>query len=322
MKRIITLIMISLMILSLAACKKAEPKPIANVTEAPTVTEAPEATEAPAEQHDFKTGGVDFCEALEVGNTYYYDLDGDGLCDSIFAYDVTNGEFGYPVTSIKVIRGAYPDDTYTVDNSIEGGVQFWVIDSDPADGRLEIIEHIDATDPGGGSSNFYIPGTQDSGFECIHCPEMFISESDRFSSEDGFRVYLATEVFGSSDLISRMRIEGDKVVLTDHCRYLNCASLTGFPAMMLKMDMEVTLINEDGSLGEKEILPAGTAFVPLFADNYGNEITWVEIELQDGRYAKVFGEYDKDGRDPERMCYPWFIGGVIQDDYVDLAYGG
>ncbi|MBS7258859.1 MAG: PT domain-containing protein, partial [Eubacteriales bacterium] len=150
MKKAITVILAIFLILSLAACANEtvnSPEPTGSPSEAPTLeptdaptevpTPTPESSPTPDEDLILK-GGRDFWVALENGVTYYCDIDGDGLVDSVLFSEEASNEY-YRVYYVTITMGADPYNPYEYHTGETTWGCAWIIDSDPDDGRLEVL---------------------------------------------------------------------------------------------------------------------------------------------------------------------------------------
>ena len=337
MKKLISLALVLTMILALAACSTAgnDVKP----TEAPKTTEAPaepteapaEPTEAPAEQHEFKTGGVDFCEELVLGETYYYDLDGDGLCDTIYYNDESQEayldyETGAPVMNswpnLKITRGRFPNAPF-IFNIPEEGPRVWVVDSNPGDGRLEIIV-TDAGPSDDPESVILTPMGISSGFFVVDGPGVVIDEEHPFSSENGFTVKTWTQVLGTNSVYGKMRYDNSKMEfeLTSKAYYVS--DWYSQYAYTLRHALNGTLTNEEFEPGEAITLEPGTK-VSLYATD---DESFAVLRLEDGRLVRAETELREWTEIPEGTWsnggnYPWMIAGEWQDIlFEDIMYSG
>ena len=328
MKKAITVILAIFLILSLAACANEtvnSPEPTGSPSEAPTpeptdapteaptptptatiaVTEEPTATpeSSPTPDDDrILKGGRDFWIALENGVTYYCDIDGDGLVDSVL---FTYSEYD---PGVIITRGADPYNPYDYECGAYWGCA-WIIDSDPDDGRLEVLvtNEGQSGDPesaiyraiSGGDEieKLFTGGVRLNGED----PESFV-----FSSEEGFEVVSWSFVLGSNDLSARVRVGADGIeLLSGVWTFARPHEYT------LKLELPVTLLNEDGTEGESYTVPVGETISPVYTDD-DYEATFVVVRLGDGRLAKVT---------IERAEYSYTINGVDQFEYADFPEG-
>ena len=314
MKKAITVILAIFLILSLAACANEtvnSPEPTGSPSEAPT----PEPTDAPTEaptptpessptpdDDQILKGGRDFWIALENGVTYYCDIDGDGLVDSVL---FTYSEYD---PGVIITRGADPYNPYDYECGAYWGCA-WIIDSDPDDGRLEVLvtNEGQSGDPesaiyraiSGGDEieKLFTGGVRLNGED----PESFV-----FSSEEGFEVVSWSFVLGSNDLSARVRVGADGIeLLSGVWTFARPHEYT------LKLELPVTLLNEDGTEGESYTVPVGETISPVYTDD-DYEATFVVVRLGDGRLAKVT---------IERAEYSYTINGIDQFEYADFPEG-
>ena len=330
MKKAITVILAIFLILSLAACANEtvnSPEPTGSPSEAPTpeptdvpteaptptptatiaVTEEPTATpeSSPTPDDDrILKGGRDFWVALENGVTYYCDIDGDGLVDSVL---FTYSEYD---PGVIITRGADPYNPYDYECGAYWGCA-WIIDSDPDDGRLEVLITHDGESSCDSESDVLRAESGSDEIERIRIwggvklsgedPASFV-----FSSEEGFEIYVGTNVFGDNCLYARVRVSENGVeYLNEEYPFSNPHEYT------LKLELPVTLLNEDGTEGESYTVPVGETISPVYTDD-DYQATFVVVRLGDGRLAKVT---------IERAEYSYTINGVDQFEYADFPEG-
>ena len=320
MKKAITVILAIFLILSLAACANEtvnSPEPTGSPSEAPTLeptdaptevpTPTPESSPTPDEDLILK-GGRDFWVALENGVTYYCDIDGDGLVDSVLFSEEASNEY-YRVYYVTITMGADPYNPYEYHTGETTWGCAWIIDSDPDDGRLEVLvtNEGQSGDPesaiyraiSGGDEieKLFTGGVRLNGED----PESFV-----FSSEEGFEVVSWSFVLGSNDLSARVRVGADGIeLLSGVWTFARPHEYT------LKLELPVTLLNEDGTEGESYTVPVGETISPVYTDD-DYEATFVVVRLGDGRLAKVT---------IERAEYSYTINGVDQFEYADFPEG-
>ena len=320
MKKAITVILAIFLILSLAACANEtmnSPEPTGSPSEAPTPeptdapteapTPTPESSPTPDDDRILK-GGRDFWVALENGVTYYCDIDGDGLVDSVLFSEEASNEY-YRVYYVTITMGADPYNPYEYHTGETTWGCAWIIDSDPDDGRLEVLvtNEGQSGDPesaiyraiSGGDEieKLFTGGVRLNGED----PESFV-----FSSEEGFEVVSRSFVLGSNDLSARVRVGADGIeLLSGVWTFARPHEYT------LKLELPVTLLNEDGTEGESYTVPVGETISPVYTDD-DYEATFVVVRLGDGRLAKVT---------IERAEYSYTINGVDQFEYADFPEG-
>lgn len=295
MKKALSVLLIAVMTLSLAACKApVTPDPTtAPATDAPA-TEVP-ATEVPATDvptptpmPDFKTGGADFCEALVSGVTAYYDLDGDGLADSVL-YKEEDGPADKKYT-VTVTRGAKPDEPKTYEDYGYFAVAY-VFDCDPGDKRLEVVF---SCEQDSGDSSTAAMRVNDAGTDI----DVFRTNAGLrfggtgliggFTSANGFDTITQTYLMGTHFLRAHMTVTANGFVPTIGIyEYLEVSLEHPYE---LKLDMPAKLVDEVGDDGESITLPAGTKFIPVTAEPAfvpeGGSAR-VVIRLEDGRMCSV-----------------------------------
>ena len=315
MKKAITVILAIFLILSLAACANEtvnSPEPTGSPSEAPTPeptdapteapTPTPESSPTPDEDLILK-GGRDFWIALENGVTYYCDIDGDGLVDSVL---FTYSEYD---PGVIITRGADPYNPYDYECGAYWGCA-WIIDSDPDDGRLEVLvtNEGQSGDPesaiyraiSGGDEieKLFTGGVRLNGED----PESFV-----FSSEEGFEVVSRSFVLGSNDLSARVRVGADGIeLLSGVWTFARPHEYT------LKLELPVTLLNEDGTEGESYTVPVGETITPVYTDD-DYAATYAVVRLGDGRLAKIEIEMEQN---------LYYINGIHQMEYADFIDEG
>lgn len=325
MKKLFSAALALIMLFSLAACGKtkdheanAKPtEPAASEASEPSkATDAP-ATQAPDDTPVYLTGGVDYCEELKLGNTYYYDLDGDELGDTVeYRNDIKASPFfGSPY--LRVTFGAYPD--YPAIWIAPEFCTIWVIDSDPEDGSLEILETDDgdSDDP---ASCLLVTSRNGNGFTEVSGPGVRIDAEHPFSSRDGFPIVTWTQLMGTSMISGKMRTAyhwdtgwvfervGDAYYYND---YYSVVKYT------LKNPLDVYAINEDGTVGDKLTLAPGETVSPYSTDNE----SFIVLRLADGSLVRT-GVEKRGWSESSNILFPWTIGGVWQDMLMDLHYSG
>ena len=322
MKKAITVILAIFLILSLAACANEtvnSPEPTGSPSEAPTPeptdapteapTPTPESSPTPDEDLILK-GGRDFWVALENGVTYYCDIDGDGLVDSVLFSEEASNEY-YRVYYVTITMGADPYNPYEYHTGETTWGCAWIIDSDPDDGRLEVLITHDGESSCDSESDVLRAESGSDEIERIRIwggvklsgedPASFV-----FSSEEGFEIYVGTNVFGDNCLYARVRVSENGVeYLNEEYPFSNPHEYT------LKLELPVTILNEDGTEGESYTVPVGETISPVYTDD-DYEATFVVVRLGDGRLAKVT---------IERAEYSYTINGVDQFEYADFPEG-
>lgn len=275
------------------------------------VTAEPAETEAPAAEHEFKAGGIDFCEKLELGNTYCYDLDGDEKCDTVyFNNDIADAPYwGRPY--VIVTFGRLPDYP-AVRIMPQERSTVWAVDCDPDDGRMELVERDDgdSDDP---ESIFFFPDYDKSGFNEMSAPGVWIDSEHPFSTENGFYVEFW------SDLMGTQLLNGHKRLVWDKLEPVGLYSMEG-RKHTLKAELAVTRLNEDGSLGEAISLVAGDTVTDFETDNR----TFIIFKLEDGSLIRAEIEFTGYGEsEPGEMVGPWSFNGIKQDElFTNVSYSG
>ena len=133
-------------------------------------------------------------------------------------------------------------------------------------------------------------------------PESFV-----FSSEEGFEVVSWSFVLGSNDLSARVRVGADGIeLLSGVWTFARPHEYT------LKLELPVTLLNEDGTEGESYTVPVGETISPVYTDD-DYEATFVVVRLGDGRLAKIEIEMEQN---------LYYINGIHQMEYADFIDEG
>ena len=344
MKKVLFFATALLMLLSLAACRAPEgfldeptepprpTEPIAPVqpteppapTEPPTPTEPPVPTPEPHDLTDLVTGVVDYCQELELGNTYHFDLDGNGNCDLVY-YGTYDDEASYwnGCSCLRITLDTFPNDPYVFIVSWDAeSARVWAIDSDPEDGVVELLcsDSIDE----GLSSCILIPQGMSNGFRAVNAHGGFIDAEHPFSSEEGFAVAFWTQLFGTNFLEGRMKFswyedENDYVVRS--CEYYTYGEFMFEDSYELKLAITGNLVNEDGSVGEEITLGVGDKVLPYATDNE----SFIDLKTEDGRIVRFSVEiagWASDPDDPDFVIDTWYIAGYPQDTVADMRYSG
>lgn len=269
----------------------------------------------------FETGGKDYASYLEPNSERFFDIDGDGLSDLI-AVSISNSENDNRYT-LTVTRGADPYSPYTLNVYYNHSIDHphaWVIDSDPNDGRLEIIESDNgpSDDP---SSTVIRVKSDGSGFEQFSTGGVkAIDFTDKnaprfpFSSENGFEVCIETFVLGGGQpVIGTVRIGENGLEVKDNRYYYSFDE-----GYQLKLPMQVFRMNADGSKGEAHTLAKGTVITPDWLDarsiDDGNSTISFAAIKADGEYFIVEVEAISDRG--------ILINGINQWSYADFGNEG
>ena len=315
MKRIISGIFIILFALVSMACQSPlapdqggeGPAKTEEATEAPVVTDEPtaEPTEEPAEEptEEPAVGVADLCMPLELGKEVTVDLDFDGVDDTVLLREERQGE--YDNDYILTIDAGSGSNTieYPVANAYD--CQGWVLDCDPADSRLEVVIDF-VQDSEDYTCKAFRVNAAGSGFDVYeegYC--ILIDGEHPFTSEGGFTADRQHDILGTTDL----GFSG--AVGENGFKALTPMSYNGYPeGLELKRDMELTVVNEDGSLGEKITVPAGETIAPYETDGE----SYVDVRTPDGRIGRAEVKISTG----DEWCI--YINGVDQDEYANIPY--
>ncbi len=287
MKRILIILWVLVLAFALSACAE-DNKPV-DATKVPELTTEPTnvPTEVPdlnpGDTPDLLEGGEDFSMLLENGAEYFLDFDGDDLADSVLFTDRAPVENEHELT-VTITRGVDPDNPYEYITGCTWGCA-WIIDSDPEDGKLEVL----VTDDGAsGDPRSAILRISDDGNEIKELMTGGVRldgddpASFAFSSDNGFDVICESFILGCNYLSARIRAAANGIVLmSEGYAYSEPREYT------LKKDLPVKLQNDDGTDGEAYIVSAGNTITPVYADNFTNEATFVIVRLGDGKLANI-----------------------------------
>ncbi len=322
MKRVIPIVLALLFVVTSAGCininvpaKPTEEPTEAPFTEEPTEapTEEPAVTEAPTEEPVVTeppelTGFADYCTPLDINKSIGLDLDFDGIEDTVFIkkYD---GDYddNYDV-NITLGKSPSKTHTYTVEDSYD--LSAWVVDCDPSDKRLEVLFTF-AQDSDDWTSVALRVNKNGSGIDEFHdYVQISGTIKKEFTSEKGFPILKMTDILGTHSIGGYNTVTQYMFEKTsDEYFYY------GYPEIYVELEkkFEVTILNDDGSLGETVTLKKGAKLYPCATDNS----TYVIVELEDGRKARIEVEYHS---------YPYyedwgiFLNGINQDDLFDILY--
>lgn len=309
MKKIVSLLIVFALILSFAACTEGGINP-----HAPGMTvntEKPggaDATPAP-DPADPAVGKADYCVELKPGETFKADLDFDGVDDD--------------VSFIKLEDDSEYDDFYRVTVKLNGkdkeysyetfGCYYcsvWIVDCDPEDGRLEVIAtyEYDSDD----STSFVICPSEDGSklvSEEGYC-SISISDASPFTSEHGFQIYTRTDILGTFDVSGTAKAGPKGFYSTCEEYFYPISDEDYWGKLDLERDLEVKLVNEDGSIGADYTIPAGSQIRAYSTDlsSFAKVMTedgligWVSVEIRTGEDWGIY------------------INGINQDAYAFIPY--
>ena len=272
--------------------------------EAPVITEEP--TEAPTEEPT-EEPSEEYYAVIEPGEPFILDMDGDGLDDNVLL-TVTEKEYDIDFT-VEITLGADPDKTFSKTVKHANGVNAAAIDSVPGDGRREIVVCYDC-DSDDYSSLAYRVKDDGSGIEefedwfAVRLPK----DCD-FDHEIGLEAYFRTDILGTHDVEGTVIVTADGFEVTSDCfRYPEYED--GWGKLTLTKDIELDLVNEDGTVGEKIVVPAGETIAPYTTDLE----TYVTMKLDDGRVCRADVTV-KTGDE-----WGIYLNGVLQDEYAQIPY--
>lgn len=252
---------------------------------------------------------------LDNGVPAVFDIDFDGLDDTITAELKGKESEGTSEVVITITRGACPDEPFVY--SIPGVFEYvaaYVLDCDTSDNRLDVLLNAHGwegttaflrafrVDPEGVSivtrstyvGNIYIDGS--------------FSEADVFDATKGIPVSIITETFGSQVITAWMTVTENGFERLTPFRF-NEPTEYNYGYMELLRDMEVTVI-KDGVPGEKITLHKGEIVSAYETD----EMSYIDMILQDGTIVRA--DLDVSGLADPR------INGIDQGEYFKVYYGG
>lgn len=274
----------------------AEPTPLP--TEEPTAEPTPEPTAAP------NPGEADLCIPLDTNGSTSADMDFDGRNDSFSFF--THEEEGLDVPSYELVVRTSAGAQYDVDFSVCDEIYAWIVDCDPTDCRAELIVTTRYLTEDWSTYGLRLSESEKE-FKVFTAPFGVVKElEDSFTSESGLPVFDDTMILGARKLSAYAAL-GDEGfgLLSDGWSYTDNKSIK------LKKDIEVQLVNEDGSLGDAVTVKSGKKLKPLTTD--GN--SWVTVLLPDDRIGYMTVEIHD---------YPeeWgiYLNGVNQDKIANLPY--
>lgn len=328
MKRLIPILLVVLLVFSMSGCDKlGQILDIINETDAPTeteaptepaVTEAPVVTEAPTEEpteaptDEPVPPSQDLCAELDYRTAYAFDIDFDGLEDSIYIEQNQVDDWDYEVT-IKIQRGCDPDNIYVY--VVEYCYEFyaWVVDCYPDDNRLDILTtSVYASDDW---TTVCFRVTNDGSmiedytdWFCIPADEMA-----SYSQEEGFPILEPSDILGTRNLAGRMKLtERGFFLSSQDYEFIHYSE--EYSRLYLKRDMDVELLSEEGIYIGDDTIPAGEYVIPVRT----NCDDYIEFRTADGRLVRV--ELSVRSWEAYGDGYGIFINGVKQDEYFDLSY--
>ena len=320
MKRIISGILVFVLVLALAACKKpAGIDPAAETTDEPVLTAEPVVTPEPVETPEPVTGLKDFF-ALVGGDVsaVTVDLDFDGEPDTVYLSVGEPNEFNENSWVISIEEGKGTVSSYTIENA--SICRLIVLDCDETDSRLDVVATW-CQDSDDWSALGIRISEAGSGIVTYEGGFGFNLPADYdFHSERGFRVFTRADVLGTYDHDAYYTLTADGFKSVDDL-YLFPIYETGYePQLLLERDLEVELLDpsflEDDSYtpvktGETYTIPAGTTIYPFSTDLE----TYVVVRFGDWRMG-IAELAEKTGEGE----WGYLINGVDQDEYGQIPY--
>lgn len=319
MKKALSLIVVFVMLLTLAACTPGVHPAVSPTdgaqTEAPAATDdgaaTEEATEAPTEDATEApvTGIADYCSPLNPDEPLNCDVDFDGLNDTVELVSGEKNEWDEYECKIVLTRGCDAENPteYAVERCYDCFA--WVIDSDAADSRLEVIVTFvqDSDDWTSAALRVNDDGSAVSVFEDWFC--ISISDEHPFTTAEGFVISRPTDIFGTTYINANARVNSEGFTAITNYTYSYEGNEDAFSRELVR-DLDVVIVNEDGSEGESYTVPTGEFVIPVRTD----ASSYLDLLLPDGRLGRVSVEI-KTGEE-----WGIFINGVNQDEYAVMPY--
>ena len=340
MKRLLTLAVVLIMLLALAACQSTHTA-TADPTDAPA-TEAPEEataepteeptaepTEEPAEPTDDPLeNAVHFGEGnftpLDLDIPMLVDLDGDGADDTVLIQKDElrrNEDYVEYYVSVTITLASMPDEPFEtrIERCYDGAAA--VVDCDPDDARREVIFSYDM------ESNDYVTyawrvNAEGSAVDTFTAGMMFgvdnyfydgFPEGYTFDPEEGLPCEKRTEILGTFYVEGRFTVTEEGIEdITEMYAYPEIIH-DEFIIGRLTLERELTLTNLDDDLNELEevTLPVGTVLFQKYTDCE----SWVIVEGEDGTLYKASVRIVE--TDDEWGIY---INDINQDELAVIAY--
>lgn len=292
---------------ALTACKGNDvnetPKPSEAPTDEPTNEPDDEPTEAPTDEPDTDPTAELLAQAAHTGYELGYDspleidFDGDGITDTILVTSETEPESGDFTVYVTVTLGCDSENPYVYESAISYFAKVLLVDSNPEDGRLEVV----------------IATTFDSDDSCIDVLRAnggkveSLNEWCCFQSyEDGvMSVLIRTDIMGTNSYCASAVI-GDRgiTVLPDEYElvgHLDCEVIDSIDVLVYDEESETFCITRTLEVGETVYAYATDA------------ASYVLLVLGDGSLARLDFELD------EEICIP-VINGRYQHEYFTIPY--
>lgn len=343
MKKLIAVFLVLAMLLPLSGCIRLEsvlealtetdaPTSAPEATEAPSETEAPAteepaATEIPTEAPTEEPAPTEaptaepvpsrgcFCDQLQFNVTYRYDLDFDGMPDTLYIERTVKDEWVEEFV-LSITLGCAPSEPFTYTVSSMNGLDAYVMDCYPDDGRLEIMLSWDEMSYDWTTVAFRVidGGTAIQGSQEYFgvWPELV----REFSEEYGFIAVAVTDILGTHDVSAAWKIAGSGFVMTSDDYVYSLTGESEYDWIRLKKKLNVELIDEEGNVTGKKDLKKGDYIEPVSTDC----ATYVVVRLEDGRLARIEIEVRTWAEYGDNCGI--FINGRDQDYYADLNYAG
>ena len=316
MKKLLIAALALLTALTVIGCsngeKPAEPTPVptAEATAEPTSEAMAEPTDEPTEEPTAEPtatpnpGEADLCITLDTNGSAAADMDFDGRNDefSFFTHEVD----GLDVPSYELVVRTSAGAQYDIDFSVCDEIYAWIVDCDPADSRAELIVTTRYLTDDWNTYGLRLSESEKE-FKVFTASFGVVKElEDSFTSENGLPVFDDTLVLGARKISARAALGDDGFgLMSDGWSY------TDNKSFKLKKDIEVQLVNGDGSLGDTVSVKSGKKLKPLATDGE----SWVTVLLPDDSIGRMTVEINEDPAE-----WGVYLNGVNQDDIANLPY--
>ena len=286
-------------------------------TDEPIATEEPIVTEAPTAEptaEPIPARGC-FCDRLQFNLTYRYDIDFDGLPDTVYI-DRTEQDDWIEEYVLTITLGRAPDAPFTYSVSSINGLYAYAMDCYPDDNRLEIMLSWDELSYDWTTVAFRL---SDGGTEIREYQEFFGVWPElvrEFSEEYGFTAVASTDILGTHDISAAWKIGESGFVMTSEDYVYSLTGESEYDWIRLKKKLEVEIIDEAGNVTGSAELKKGDYIEPFSTDCE----TYAVVRLEDGRLARVQIEVRSWAEYGDNCGI--FINGRDQDHYAELNYAG
>lgn len=225
---------------------------------------------------------------LQQGVPAVFDIDFDGLDDTITAKIAGRESDGTSEFVISITRGAYPDDPFVYSvPGLPGNAAAYVLDCDTSDNRLDILFCADGRN---GEASFMRAFRVDRDGTAILVTQNDVgrieltgrfSEEDAFDATLGIPVYFITQTLDTQAIRALVTVTDNGFELLTPYRY-DDPEITAHGFRELQREMEVTVI-KDGVPGEKLVLQKGDRIAPYETDQW----SYLDLLLEDGTIVRA-----------------------------------